>query len=196
MRSGVVKRNRELENESSRALDIAVVLSHEDIARILLEWQARVRQLFGPGEQWALVGIKRRGAVLARRLWNSFREDRPDLEFGEVDVSLYRDDYNLRRGRLPLGTELSFNVEGYRILLIDDVLYTGRTVRAAIDLISDFGRPRAIQLAVLIDRGGREMPVTPDCVGFQLQTELHDRVDVHLRELDSEDCVLLLKNVR
>lgn len=147
-----------------------------------------------PDEPWALVGIKRRGSILARRLWSEYRKEFTDLEFGEVDISLYRDDYHLQLSQPRLlGTEIEFNVDGFRILLIDDVLYTGRTIRAALDLILDFGRPRQVLLAVLVDRGHRELPIAADFTGRSIDTAVDDRVRVHVREIDDEDLVTLVK---
>ncbi|MBN1441793.1 MAG: bifunctional pyr operon transcriptional regulator/uracil phosphoribosyltransferase PyrR [Planctomycetes bacterium] len=147
----------------------------------------------GPG-RWALVGVKRRGAALGRRLWKDLRARHPDLDYGEVDISLYRDDYHLQEGHPQvLGTEISFAVDDASLLLIDDVLFTGRTVRAAMDLILDFGRPRRIWLAVFVDRGHRELPIAADFVGCTLETSREDRVMVRLREVEGgDDAVELL----
>jgi pyrimidine operon attenuation protein / uracil phosphoribosyltransferase len=143
---------------------------------------------------WALVGIKRRGAVLARRLWKELSSSAAPLLYGEVDISLYRDDYHLQTGQPEvLGTEISFAVDGVNILLVDDVLYTGRTVRAAMDLILDFGRPRVISLAVFIDRGHRELPIAANFVGKEVKTGGEDQVRVKLTELKEEDGVELLR---
>jgi pyrimidine operon attenuation protein/uracil phosphoribosyltransferase len=146
---------------------------------------------------WALIGIKRRGAVLARRLWKDLSAPGRALLHGEVDISLYRDDYHLQRASPEvLGTEISFGVEGTRILLVDDVLYTGRTVRAAMDLILDFGRPRGILLAVFADRGHRELPIAANFVGTEIPTERADEVYVRLSELGEEDGVELITGGR
>jgi pyrimidine operon attenuation protein/uracil phosphoribosyltransferase len=131
---------------------------------------------------WAIVGIKRGGALLARRLWNDLGGAGSPLAYGEVDISLYRDDYHLTAKPRVLGTEIPFSVEGTSILLVDDVLFTGRTVRAAMDLILDYGRPHRIWLAVLVDRGHRELPIAPDFAGRTIATRRHDRVLVLLRE--------------
>jgi pyrimidine operon attenuation protein / uracil phosphoribosyltransferase len=147
----------------------------------------------GPG-RWALIGIKRRGAALGRRLWQDLRERHPEIEYGEVDISLYRDDYHLQEGHPHvLGTEISFAVDDASLLLIDDVLFTGRTVRAAMHLILDFGRPRRIWLAVFVDRGHRELPIAADFVGCALETNREDRVMVRLKEFEGgDDAVELL----
>ncbi|MBI4584593.1 MAG: bifunctional pyr operon transcriptional regulator/uracil phosphoribosyltransferase PyrR [Planctomycetes bacterium] len=172
----------------------SVILSAADFASAFKVWKEEIRSALRPKERCALIGIKRRGSALARRLWETFKSAMPQLEFGELDISLYRDDYHLQLSQPKvLGTEINFNVEGCRILLVDDVLYTGRTVRAAIDQISDFGRPKCIQLAVFIDRGHRELPIAPDFIGRKITTSFEDRVQVLLEEMDGEDKVLLLK---
>jgi pyrimidine operon attenuation protein/uracil phosphoribosyltransferase len=173
------------------------IIESREFAEIYRSWLAAIANLVRPGEPWAIVGIKERGSVLARRLWNDLS---PEWEkagsekpaFGEVDISLYRDDYHLQ-ARKPqvLGTEIPFPVDGRRILLVDDVLFTGRTVRAAIDLILDFGRPRRILLAVFIDRGHRELPIAPDFIGRRLSTALDEQVKVRCREAEGEDRVEL-----
>jgi pyrimidine operon attenuation protein / uracil phosphoribosyltransferase len=145
-----------------------------------------------------LPGRPRGGAILARRLRKDLQAGAPpgtagEIPLGEVDISLYRDDYHLQAGQpRVLGTEISFDVEGKLILLVDDVLYTGRTVRAAIDQILDFGRPRKILLAVLIDRGHRELPIASDFTGRRIETAREDRVEVSFRETDGEDRVELI----
>ena len=147
----------------------------------------------GGGERWALVGIKRRGAILAGRVRESLVAAGHSLPYGEVDISLYRDDYHLQHSQpRVLGTEIPFAVDGMKILLVDDVLFTGRTVRAAIDLLLDFGRPRVIQLAVFIDRGHRELPIAADLTGKIVVTQPGDRVKVRLAELGEADGVRLI----
>lgn len=148
-----------------------------------------------PGDSpWALVGIKRRGAFLARRLWKDLQGRVPSILYGEVDISLYRDDYHMQTATpRVLGTEIPFRVDGVSILLVDDVLYTGRTVRAAMDLILDFGRPRVIELAVFVDRGHRELPIAADFVGKEVLTEPDDLVKVRLEELSETDGVELIR---
>jgi pyrimidine operon attenuation protein / uracil phosphoribosyltransferase len=145
-------------------------------------------------EDLALVGIRSRGVFLAERIRNKIRdiESGPALPFGVVDITLYRDD--LDRGvQNPIvkGTEIPFAVEGRRILLVDDVLFTGRTVRAAMDALVDFGRPQSIQLAVLVDRGHRELPIRADYVGKNLPTSRREQVQVRLAEADGADEVVI-----
>ncbi len=173
------------------------VLDPREFAEIYRTWAAAIAQAMVPGESWAIVGIKQRGSVLARRLHLELSsraegQGREKPAFGEVDISLYRDDYHLKAKKPQvLGTEIAFAVEGRRILLVDDVLFTGRTVRAAIDLILDFGRPKKILLAVFIDRGHRELPIAPDFTGRRLATNLEDLVEVRYREIEGEDRVEL-----
>ncbi len=152
--------------EMLRALALALAGRHDDL----------------PG--LALVGIRTGGAHLARRLQGLLAElgsGRPLL--GIIDITLYRDDWTRLHRRPKVGkTELDFEMEGRRVVLVDDVLFTGRTVRAALDALIDFGRPRFIELAVLIDRGHRELPIQPDYVGAGLEVDQDEVIDVLLRE--------------
>ena len=142
----------------------------------------------------ALVGIRSRGVHIAQRLKRILHdiEGGEAVPFGVVDITLYRDDLD-RRMQNPVvqGTSIDFSVDGRRILLVDDVLFTGRTIRAAMDALVDFGRPQAIRLAVLVDRGHRELPIRADHVGKNLPTSSSERVRVHLTELDGEDSVTI-----
>ena len=145
----------------------------------------------------ALVGIHTRGVPLAARLAemiDDFAGTRPAI--GTVDIALYRDDVGVggsRRGALPIvgDTVLDFDVSERVVILVDDVLFTGRTIRAAIDAIFDYGRPPVVQLAVLVDRGHRELPIRPDYVGKNLPTARDERIAVHLTEVDGLDEVVL-----
>jgi pyrimidine operon attenuation protein/uracil phosphoribosyltransferase len=148
----------------------------------------------------ALVGIHTRGVPLAQRLRRLIAE-RSDVEVesGAVDITFYRDDVQIRGGEAPLhaqpvvrATQLDFPLEGRTVILVDDVLYTGRTIRAAIEALFDYGRPARVQLAVLADRGHRELPIRPDYVGKNLPTSRGERVQVELVEVDEIDRVLLV----
>ncbi|HEX2456767.1 MAG TPA: bifunctional pyr operon transcriptional regulator/uracil phosphoribosyltransferase PyrR [Vicinamibacterales bacterium] len=142
-------------------------------------------------EDVALVGIRTRGVPIARRLGQLLKEINGDhVPVGALDITLYRDDLM----RSPVGpqplvrrTEIAFSIDDRRILLVDDVLYTGRTIRAALDALIDFGRPRAIQLVVLVDRGHRELPIKADYVGKNVPTSLKESVQVRLQEIDGVD---------
>ena len=146
-------------------------------------------------EKLALVGIRTRGVPLARRLADNLRGivDR-EIPLGMLDITLYRDDLMRHTvGPQPLlrHTEIPFSIDDRRILLVDDVLYTGRTIRAALDALVDFGRPQAIQLIVLVDRGHRELPIKADYVGKNLPTAVRESVQVQLAETDGADQVLI-----
>ena len=161
-----------------------VVLDSEDIRRTLVRIAHEIVERTA-GEDLAIVGIHRRGAVLASRLHALVEDLLPDraVPLGDIDISFYRDDLNLRSGDAahPVvhASHIEFPLEGATVVLIDDVLYTGRTVRAAIDALFDYGRPRRVQLAVLTDRGHRELPIRPDYVGKNLPTRRDEVVDVN-----------------
>lgn len=146
------------------------------------------------GRTVALVGIRSRGDEVAERLRERLAEKGREVEFGTLDISLYRDDYeHLHENPKLQGSDITFEVDGAEIILVDDVLFTGRTIRAALDAISDYGRPGRVELAVLIDRGHRELPIQPDYVGIPLETERHDHVHVSLAKTDGEDKVEIRK---
>ena len=139
-----------------------------------------------------IVGIRTRGAPLADRLARGIASfEGVSLPSGALDVTLYRDDVALRRPRNVEATIVPADLDGRVVVLVDDVLYTGRTVRAAFDAVLDLGRPRAIRLAVLVDRGHRELPIRADHVGKNLPTSAHEVVKVHVAEIDGEDAVLI-----
>ena len=146
-------------------------------------------------DEVALVGVRTRGVPIARRLATLLREINGDhVPTGSLDITLYRDDLMRNAvGPQPVvrRTEIPFSIDGRRILLVDDVLYTGRTTRAALDALIDFGRPKAIQLVVMVDRGHRELPIKADYVGKNLPTSPEESVQVHLQETDGQDEVLL-----
>jgi pyrimidine operon attenuation protein/uracil phosphoribosyltransferase len=145
-----------------------------------------------------LVGIYTRGVPLARRLRGLIAErSRVECPVGSLDITFHRDDAQIRSGRAPqpvvYGTEIPVALEGRTVVLVDDVLFTGRTVRAAIDALLEFGRPERVQLAVLVDRGHRELPIRPDFVGKNLPTAHDERIQVELAEVDGQDRVLLVR---
>ena len=143
----------------------------------------------------AVVGIRTRGETIADRLLERLRrEKKRKIERGVLDITFYRDDLSRRRG-VPLvrATEIDFDLDDAWVLLVDDVLQTGRSIRAALDALHDFGRPKAIRLAVLIDRGGRELPIAADFVGHRLLAQPSQRVQVRLKEKDGEEGVYLVK---
>ena len=169
-----------------------VVLDHDDIRRTLVRIAHEIVEK-NPGGEIALVGIHRRGAILGQRVHALTSEllDGP-VPLGFADISFYRDDLAIRPSAPVVhATQLDFPVEGRTVVIVDDVLYTGRTVRAAVDEIFDFGRPARVQLAVLVDRGHRELPIRPDYVGKNLPTSQQERVNVHVAEIDGRDEVTI-----
>jgi pyrimidine operon attenuation protein/uracil phosphoribosyltransferase len=142
------------------------------------------------GRPIALVGIRSRGDEVAERVLNLLSEDDRDLAFGILDISLYRDDFeHLHENPKLQESDIPFPVDDAHIILVDDVLFTGRTIRAALDALSDYGRPAKVELAVLIDRGHREMPIQPDYTGIHLETRRLDHVLVSLEGTDGIDQV-------
>jgi pyrimidine operon attenuation protein/uracil phosphoribosyltransferase len=169
------------------------VLEGPDITRALTRIAHEILERTKGGHDVALFGIPTRGVTLARRLAERIAavEGRP-VPWGSLDVTMYRDDLRLRPARALGRTELPPDgVDGKLVILVDDVLFSGRTVRAALDALNDLGRPRAVQLAILIDRGHRELPVRADYVGKNLPTSLRETVKVLLSEVDGRDAVVL-----
>jgi pyrimidine operon attenuation protein/uracil phosphoribosyltransferase len=170
-----------------------VVLDRDDMRRTLVRIAHEIVEKNGEADRLAIVGIHRRGALLARRLHRLVEGllDRP-LPLGDLDISFYRDDLSTRRDQ-PVVHEshLDFALDGMTVVVVDDVLFTGRTVRAAIEALFSYGRPARVQLAVLADRGHRELPFRPDYVGKNLPTSRAERVNVRLEELDGLDEVAI-----
>jgi pyrimidine operon attenuation protein/uracil phosphoribosyltransferase len=169
-----------------------VVLDRDDMRRTLVRIAHEIVEK-NPDGHVALVGIQRRGAHLAKRLHVLTSELlEPAVPLGFVDISFYRDDLAIRPSSpIVHATQLDFPVAGKTIVIVDDVLYTGRTVRAAVDEIFDYGRPARVQLAALIDRGHRELPIRPDYVGKNLPTSHAERVFVRVEEVDGYDEVVI-----
>lgn len=153
--------------------------------------QALRKSVKEPPSTWALVGIHSRGVPLAKRLAAALKASgTPEIPVGSLDITFYRDDMGeASLDPLVQDTDVSFDVSGKTIFLVDDVLYTGRTIRCALDELMDFGRPERVYLAVLVDRGQRELPIQPDFVGETLLTPADQRVEVHVEEVDGEDAV-------
>jgi pyrimidine operon attenuation protein / uracil phosphoribosyltransferase len=174
------------------------VLDREDVRRTLVRIAHEIVEKTG-GQRVAVVGIHRRGAVLAARLRDRVAELLGEpVPLGDVDISFYRDDLDRRDPTAqPVvhASHVDFPVEDTTVVLVDDVLYTGRTVRAAIDALFDYGRPERVQLAVLADRGHRELPIRPDYVGKNLPTARGERVNVRVREIDGVDEVAIAERV-
>jgi pyrimidine operon attenuation protein / uracil phosphoribosyltransferase len=166
-----------------------VVLDGDDMRRTLVRIAHEIVEKTHEPELLALVGIHRRGAHLAARLKNLLDELLDgDVPLGDLDIAFYRDDLRSRSGAPVVhASHVDFDVDGRTIVIVDDVLYTGRTVRAAIEALFDYGRPGRIQLAVLADRGHRELPIRPDYVGKNLPTSRGERVNVRVAEIDDVD---------
>ncbi len=169
-------------------------LTAEDIAAGVERLAAAIRAKHG-GKPLALVGIRSRGDEVAERVLTLLSEDDWELAFGVLDISLYRDDFeHLHDNPLLQESDIAFPVDGAHIILVDDVLFTGRTIRAALDALSDYGRPAKVELAVLIDRGHREMPIQPDYIGITLDTRRLDHVLVSLEGTDGKDEVQIVES--
>ncbi len=163
------------------------ILTADDIAAGVQRLADAIRERT-QGKSICLVGIRSRGDEVAERVLNILSRDDRELAFGVLDISLYRDDFeHLHENPALKESDIPFPVEGAHIILVDDVLFTGRTIRAALDALSDYGRPGRIELAVLIDRGHREMPIQPDYTGIALDTRRHDHVWVSLEGTDGVD---------
>ncbi|MFL6034547.1 MAG: bifunctional pyr operon transcriptional regulator/uracil phosphoribosyltransferase PyrR [Gaiellaceae bacterium] len=177
-----------------------IVLDAEAIDRTLSRIAHEIIERNDDLYEVALVGIHRRGVPLAQRLRRLIAERAGvDLPLGQLDITFYRDDVQVRAGEAPLhaqpvvrSTTLEFPLEGMTCILVDDVLYTGRTIRAAVEALFDYGRPARVQLAVLADRGHRELPIRPDYVGKNLPTSRDERIQVQLVEVDEIDRILLI----
>ena len=169
------------------------VLDARAIDRTLRRMADEIVELNDGTDDLIIVGIQRRGVQLAARIVSSIRErENVDVPSGALDITLYRDDLQTVDPRpVVRPTDIPWAIDGKAVVIVDDVLYTGRTVRAALDELADFGRPKRIALAVLIDRGGRELPIQPDVVGKTVDVAHGDRVDVLVSELDDRDAVVV-----
>ena len=174
---------------------MAKLMDKDEIRRSLLRLSHQILEKNREIEDLVVVGIHRRGVTLAERISKMMEEIKgKKLPTGTLDITLYRDDLT-RIAYQPVvrNTNILFPIDDKKVILVDDVLYTGRTVRAAIDALIDFGRPKKIELAVLIDRGHRELPIRADYVGKNIPTSPEEMVEVRVEELDGTDEVLILK---
>ena len=173
------------------------ILSEAEMSRSLARLAQEIVERNNGTEGLALVGIRRRGVPLAQRLARIIADlEKTQVPVGVLDINLYRDDFSsVATQPVIQRTEINFPVPDKTIVLVDDVLYTGRTVRAAMDALLDFGRPKAIQLCVLIDRGLRELPIEANYVGKYVQTSQNESVEVRLTETDRQECVVLTKGI-
>ncbi len=171
------------------------LLSKKDMDRALTRMAHEAIEKNKGIDRLCLVGIQRGGVHLAKRLSSKIKEiENKEIPVGSLDIAFYRDDLNIRKEQaLVRKTDIPFEVTDLKIILVDDVLFTGRSIRAAMDALMDLGRPAAIQLAVLIDRGHRELPIKADFVGKNIPTSLNEKVEVQLEEDGLEDKIILEK---
>jgi pyrimidine operon attenuation protein / uracil phosphoribosyltransferase len=175
-----------------RLREKAQVLDEAALDRALTRIAHEILERNGGAKDLAFVGLRTRGVTLAQRLAVKLAAiDGTTVPVGTLDITLYRDDLDMRGAPVIRGTDIPFSIKNKTVVLVDDVLYTGRTVRAALDALIDLGRPLMIQLAILIDRGHRELPIRPDFIGKNLPTSKRESVAVRLREHDGEDRVVI-----
>lgn len=169
------------------------ILTKEGIARAIVRISHEILEKNRGSGDLAIVGIRSRGYFLAERIAASINQiEGRELPVGALDITLYRDDLSVTSEQPVVHkTDIDFDIEGKNVILADDVLYTGRTIRCALDALIDFGRPKTIQLAVLVDRGHRELPIRADYVGKNLPTSQKEAVQVKLEEIDGEDSVFI-----
>ena len=172
---------------------MSVILSSGEISRALRRISHEILEKNHGPENLLLLGIPTRGAYLSRRIAGAISEiEKINLESGTLDITMYRDDLRLKAPRTLLPTSIpGGSIDGRDVVLIDDVFFSGRTIRAALDALNELGRPKSVQLAVLIDRGHRELPIRADFVGKNIPTAKEESVRVHLSEIDSIDEVLI-----
>jgi pyrimidine operon attenuation protein/uracil phosphoribosyltransferase len=176
----------------ARHREKAQVLDEAALDRALTRIAHEILERNDGAKDLAFVGLRTRGVTLAQRLCAKIaRIDGTTLPVGTLDITLYRDDLDLRGAPVIRGTDIPFSIKNKTVILVDDVLFTGRTIRAALDALIDLGRPRMIQLATLIDRGHRELPIRPDFIGKNLPTSKKESVAVRLKEHDGEDRVVI-----
>lgn len=171
------------------------VLQQADITRALTRISHEILESNRGPQGLILLGIPTRGVFLARRVAENIERIEPAVSAaaisGSLDVTMYRDDLAHNRTRTPAPTQLPGGIDGKTVVLVDDVLYSGRTIRAALDALNDIGRPRAVRLAVLVDRGHRELPIRADFVGKNLPSATHERINVRLTEIDGDEAVTI-----
>ena len=173
----------------------AKILDQEGINRAIMRIAHEIIEKNKGSAELCVVGIRNRGVYIAQRIAECIKKiEGINILAGALDITLYRDDLALASGQpLVRKTEIDFDINDKNLVLVDDVLYTGRTIRAALDALIDFGRPKSIQLAVLVDRGHRELPIRPDFVGKNIPTSKKESVEVRLQESDGSDEVLIME---
>ena len=174
---------------------IVTILSAEEIRRTLNRMASQIIEEAGDLSKTVLLGIHTKGVPLAHLIAKQIETlEEINIAVGAIDVTFYRDDLDKIRTRIPAKTKIPFDLTGKNVVLIDDVIYRGRTIRAALNAVTEYGRPQVIRLAVLVDRGHRELPIHPDFVGKMLPTASEEKVKVYVNELDGKDAVELIKD--
>jgi pyrimidine operon attenuation protein/uracil phosphoribosyltransferase len=175
----------------------AKLITSEDLRRVIVRLAHEIIEKNRGIKDLVIIGIHTRGAYIAKRIAKKIEEiEGENIPTGFLDTTLYRDDFRTRLKQPEVQvTNISFQIDEKNVVLVDDVLFTGRTVRAALDALMDFGRPNRIQLAVLVDRGHRELPIRAEFVGKNMPTSVGEEVRVKLNEVDEEDCVYLVEQV-
>lgn len=171
------------------------IIDKEGFNRIITRISHEILEQNKGSQNLVLIGMRTRGEFLAKRIREKIKEiDSVELPFGVLDVTLYRDDFRTRLKQPQVSvSDITFDINEKDIILIDDVLYTGRTVRSALNALMDLGRPRSIQLCILIDRGHRELPIRADFVGKNVPTSLNEEIKVKMEEFDGEDAIYLVE---
>ena len=174
---------------------IITILSAEEIRRTINRMASQIIEKSGNLSETVLLGIHTKGVPLANLLATQIEVlENTAVAVGAIDVTFYRDDLDKIRTRTPAKTKIPVDLTGKTVVLVDDVIYQGRTIRAALNAVTEYGRPQAIRLAVLVDRGHRELPIQPDFVGKKLPTASEEKVKVYFHELDNKDTVELIKD--
>ena len=175
---------------------VVTILSAEEIRRTINRLASQIIETSGDLSNIVLLGIHTKGVPLAHLLAKQIELlESTSIAVGAIDVTFYRDDLNRIRTRIPAKTRIPLDLTGKTVVLVDDVIYKGRTIRAALNAVTEYGRPTIIRLAVLIDRGHRELPIHPDFIGKKLPTASEEKVKVYFNEIDGKDVVELIKNL-
>lgn len=174
---------------------VVTILSAEEIRRTINRMASEIVERSGDLSQIILLGIHTKGVPLAHLLAKQIEIlENTSIAVGAIDVTFYRDDLDKIRTRIPAQTKIPVDLTGKTVVLVDDVIYKGRTIRAALNAVTEYGRPQVIRLAVLVDRGHRELPIHPDFIGKELPTASEEKVKVYFHELDDKDAVELIKD--
>jgi pyrimidine operon attenuation protein/uracil phosphoribosyltransferase len=174
----------------------AKIIDEDGLSRIITRMAHEILEKNKGSQNLVLMGMKTRGEFLANRIFERIKEiEKLDLPLGVLDVTLYRDDFRTRLKQPEVSvSNITFDINDKDVIIIDDVLYTGRTVRSALNALMDFGRPRSIQLCVLVDRGHRELPIRADYIGKNIPTSNQEEIKVKMKEIDGEDAIYLMEN--